>query len=242
MLYLIGLGINDEKDISLKGIDAIKSCDAVFAELYTCPIHADLSKLEKLTSKKIQLLDRKQVEEDELVLKSAKKCDTAFLVGGDALSATTHTEIILDAKKAGIDVKVIHASSIFTAIAETGLMLYKFGKTVSLPFPQENYFPTTPYTNIKDNLDSSLHTLLLLDIGMSANKAIDVLFELEKKMKGKLFSDSSKLVVVAHLGGDSLIKYDTIANLKKMDFGIQPHALIIPSVLHFHEEEYLELF
>ncbi|MCK4968578.1 MAG: diphthine synthase [Candidatus Aenigmarchaeota archaeon] len=242
MLYLIGIGINDEKDISLKGIEAIKKCENVFMELYTCPIHIDLKNLEKLTGKKIRLLERNHVEDEEVVLNSAKTKDTAFLVGGDALSATTHTEIILDAKKLGIDVKIIHASSIFTAIAETGLMLYKFGKTVSLPFPQEGYFPTTPYTNIKDNLDSSLHTLLLLDIGMSANKAIEILLELEEKMNGKLFDDSFKLVIVAHLGGDSLIKYDTISNLKNMDFGIQPHALIIPSKLHFHEEEFLELF
>lgn len=239
MLYLIGTGIHDEKDISLKGIEACKKCARVFAEFYTCPVSVDIPSLEKTLGKKITVLDRKAVEESEVVIESAKKEDTAFLVGGDALSATTHTQLLLDTKKAGIQVRVIHASSIFTAIAETGLMLYKFGKTVSLPFPQEGYFPTTPYTNIKENLDACLHTLLLLDIGMTANRAIEILFELEEKVKGKLFSKNTKFVVVAHLGGDSLIKYDTIEKLKKMDFGALPHSIVVPGKLHFHEEEFL---
>ena len=241
MLYIIGIGIHDETDMSLKAANAIRKCNAVFAEFYTSPVKFDLENLEKITGKKIILLDRKQVEEDEIVLNSAKTKDTAFLVGGDALSATTHTEIVLDAKKAGIPVKIIHASSIFTAVAETGLMLYKFGKTVSLPFPAEGYFPTTPYTNIKENIDSGLHTLLLLDIGMLSGKAIDILLELEDKMKGNLFTVETKLVVVAHLGGDSVIRYDTIENLKKMDFGALPHAIVVPGKLHFHEEEFLDI-
>ncbi len=242
MLYLIGTGIHDEKDLSLKGIEACKKCARVFAEFYTCPVSVDIPCLEKMILKKITVLDRKQVEEDGIVLESAKKGNTAFLVGGDALSATTHTQLVLEAKKAGIKVRVIHASSIFTAIAETGLMLYKFGKTVSLPFPQEGYFPTTPYTNIKENLDCGLHTLLLLDIGMTANRAIEILLELEEKLNGNIFPKDTKLVVVAHLGGNSLIKYDTIDKLKKMDFGALPHSIVVPGKMHFHEEEFLELF
>ena len=241
MLHLIGTGIHDEKDISLKGIEACKKCARVFAEFYTCPVSVDIPSLEKIVGKKITILDRKQVEEDEVVLEFAKKEDTAFLVGGDALSATTHTQLVLDAKKAGIEVRVIHASSIFTAIAETGLMPYKFGKTVSLPFPQKGYFPTTPYNSIKENLNSGLHTLLLLDIGMTANRAIEILLELEKKVKENIFSKETKLVVAAHLGGDSLIKQDTIENLKKRDFGALPHSIVVPGKLHFHEEEFLDL-
>ena len=242
MLYLIGTGIHDEKDMSLKGIDACKKCAKVFAEFYTCPVSVNITSLEKMVGKKITVLDRKQVEEGEVVIESAKKQDTAFLVGGDALSATTHTEIMLGAKKAGIEVKIIHASSIFTAIAETGLMLYKFGKTVSLPFPQKGYFPATPYTNIKENLDAGLHTLLLLDIGMTANRALEILLELEGKLKGNVFSKDTKIVVVAHIGGDSLIKYDAIENLKKMDFGALPHSIVVLGKMHFHEADVLGLF
>jgi diphthamide biosynthesis methyltransferase len=35
MLFMIGLGLGDEKDITLKGLEAIKSSDRVFLESYT---------------------------------------------------------------------------------------------------------------------------------------------------------------------------------------------------------------
>ena len=86
-----------------------------------------------------------------------------------------------------------------------------------------------------------MHTLLLLDIGMTANRAIEILLELEGKVNGKVFSKDTKLVVAAHLGGDSLIKHDTIEKLKKMDFGALPHSIVVPGKLHFHESEFLDL-
>jgi diphthamide biosynthesis methyltransferase len=35
MFYFIGLGLYDERDISVKGIEALKKVDAVYAEFYT---------------------------------------------------------------------------------------------------------------------------------------------------------------------------------------------------------------
>lgn len=35
MFYLIGLGLGDEKDITIKGLEAIKSCELVYLESYT---------------------------------------------------------------------------------------------------------------------------------------------------------------------------------------------------------------
>lgn len=34
-LFLIGLGLGDEKDITLKGLEAIKECDYLYLEAYT---------------------------------------------------------------------------------------------------------------------------------------------------------------------------------------------------------------
>lgn len=242
MLYLVGIGIHDERDISLKGIDACKKCKSVFAEFYTSPIAVNMPNLEKIIGKKITVLDRKHVEEENIIIDAAKKGDVAFLVGGDPLAATTHADIALEAKKCGIKVEVIHSSSVFSAIAETGLHLYKLGRTVSLPMPQKNYSPASPYNNIVENKKCGLHTLLLLDIGMTANKAIEVLLELEAREKKKLFTKNTKLVVCAHLGGDSLIKYGTMDKLAKIDFGAHPHCIIVPGELHFHEEEFINGF
>lgn len=242
MLYLVGIGVHDEMDISLKGIDACKKSRAVFAEFYTSPIPVNLEALQEIIGKEISLLDRRQVEEANILIESAKKGDTAFLVGGDPLSATTHADIVLEARHAGVNVGIIHSSSVFSAIAESGMHLYKFGRTVSLPQPQENYFPVSPYDNILENKNAGLHTLLLLDIGMTANRAIGLLLELEGKQKKNLFSNEAKIVVCAHLGGNSMIKYGPMAGLAKLEFGGHPHCIIIPGELHFHEEEFLGFF
>lgn len=35
MLYLIGLGLSDEKDVTVRGLEAIKGSDRVYLEAYT---------------------------------------------------------------------------------------------------------------------------------------------------------------------------------------------------------------
>jgi len=35
VLYIIGLGLGNEKDITLKGLEAIKSCQKLYLEYYT---------------------------------------------------------------------------------------------------------------------------------------------------------------------------------------------------------------
>lgn len=35
MFYIIGLGLGDPKDITVKGLEIIKKCDKVFLESYT---------------------------------------------------------------------------------------------------------------------------------------------------------------------------------------------------------------
>ena len=47
-LYFIGLGLNNEKDITLKGLEAVKKCDSVYLENYTSVLQCSKEKLEKL--------------------------------------------------------------------------------------------------------------------------------------------------------------------------------------------------
>lgn len=35
MLYLIGLGLGDAKDITVKGLEAVRRCSRVYLEAYT---------------------------------------------------------------------------------------------------------------------------------------------------------------------------------------------------------------
>ena len=108
MLYLIGLGLN-EKGITLEGIEALKKCVRVYLEGYTVDFPYSVEKLEEIIGKKIKKLGRKEVESDFLV-NEAKKEDTALLVYGCPLFATTHETLLLDAKKDKVDAKVISVS------------------------------------------------------------------------------------------------------------------------------------
>ena len=45
MLYLIGLGLGDERDITLRGLESVKRCSKVYLEAYTSILLVDKSKL-----------------------------------------------------------------------------------------------------------------------------------------------------------------------------------------------------
>ena len=248
MLYLISLGLYDEKDMSLRALETAKKCDMLYCEFYTNKNKTTPEKLSKFIGKSVKKLNRSDLEENaEKILKEAKTKDVGIFVGGDVLSATTHISLVLDAKKAGIKTEVIHSSSIFTAIAETGLQLYNFGKTTTLPFPEKGYSPTGPYDMVLQNKKLGLHTLILLDTKpdkqMDVKKGLEILLELEKQKKKKLFTKKTKVVAACELGGKGIIKYDTIESLIR-NKGLEdktPAVIIVPGKLHFLEKEFLDM-
>ncbi len=245
VLDLIGLGLADKKDISVKGLEIVKKADKVYLENYTSLLQCSVGDLEKFYGKKIILADRETTEQgDEKIVEEARTKKVAFLIVGDPLSATTHIQLFKLAKEKRVEVKVIHNASVLTAIGETGLELYKFGKTTSIPFLDEHPNLETPYQVINDNLKIGLHTLCLLDLKPAENKymtikeALEVLEQIERKKKGKIINEKSLVVGCARLGSNNqLIKAGTSAELKKIDFGKPPYCLIIPGKLHFVEEE-----
>jgi len=248
MFYFIGMGLYDEKDISLKGIEALKNVDDVYAEFYTAKLFGTtLSAIEDLISKEIKVLTREEVEEYNIPLTAAMEKDVAFLVAGDPLIATTHTDMMIEAKKMNIQTMVIHSSSILSAAPGlAGLQAYKFGKVTTVPFPEENYFPHSPYLAIKANKELNAHTLVLLDIRahddryMTANEGLEYLLRVENERKENIATPNSLAVVVARAGSDEpVICADKIKSLINKDFGGPLHCLIIPGDLHFMEAEYL---
>jgi diphthine synthase len=246
-LYMIGIGLWDEKDITIKGLEAVKKCSKVFLENYTSKLGVGADKLEKFYGKKIILADRNIVEKHNYeILEPSKQECVSFLVIGDVFSATTHTDLFLAAKKEGINVVVINNASILTAVGIVGLELYKYGKTTSIPFHNTNV--EAPYDVIKMNKKNKLHTLLLLDIDAEHNKymtikeAIDYLLRVEVERKEKVFTKDTKCIGVARLGSDKpIIIYGKAEELLKIDFGEPLHSLIVPGELHFVEEEALGL-
>jgi diphthine synthase len=248
MLYLVGLGLYDEKDISLKGLEALKTADVIYAEFYTARLFGgDLQSLEELAGVDITILKREEVEEENLPLQDAHSKKVAFLTAGDPLVATTHTDLLIEARKLGIDVRVIHSSSIISAAPGlAGLQAYKFGKVTTIPRPEENYFPHSPYEVIADNLKMGLHTLALLDIQahqdyyMTANEGLEYLLRVAQDKTDGVLTGDSLAVVLARAGASKpLVRADRIEKLVKEDFGGPLHCVIIPGKLHFLEAEAL---
>jgi len=250
-LTFVGLGLYDEKDISLKGLDEIRNCDKVYAEFYTAKlVGTNTKKIEKIIGKNVELLSRDETEKGDKILDSAKNKNIVFLTCGDPMTATTHVDLRLRAASIGIETKVIHGSSIVTAVPGLlGLQNYKFGRTTTLVFPEKNYFPTSPYEVIRDNRKMGLHTLVLLDIQadknrfMTANEGLELLLEMEKKQKENVLNEDSMVCVVARAGSDKpLVAANSIFFLKKMDFGPPLHTIVVPGNLHFMEIESLIRF
>ena len=242
MLYLIGIGLRDEKDISLKGLEAVKKSDVVYLENYTSKLSCSLEDLEKLYGKKIILADRELVEQkaEETILKDAQTKNVTFLVIGDVFGATTHVDLMLRAKKSNIKVKIIHNSSILTAVGVVGLELYKYGKTTSIPL--ENKDVKAPVEVINQNKKNGLHTLVLLDLRPDQNKFMTINDALGYLVK-KGLREELKVVGCASIGSENAeIKYGKIEKMIKEKFTQFPQCLIIPGDLHFMEEEVLELY
>lgn len=250
-LTFVGLGLNDEKGVTLRGLEEITNADLVFSESYTSTLsEGALTRLESTTGKTIRLLDRSAVEDGTVILEACRTGRVALLVAGDPMSATTHVDLRLRATKQGVTTRVIHGVSALTAIPGLlGLQHYKFGRTCSLPFPQEGYSPTSPYDVVMENLQRGLHTLVLLDIDadnrryMTANEGMHLLMDMERRV-GKGVVDNKTLVcVVARAGSEECaVRAGALGDLVKEDFGPPLHALVIPGKLHFVEEEALEVF
>ncbi len=247
-LVFVGLGLHDEKGISLQGLEETKTADHAFIELYTNFLtNFSTERLEVLVNKQVRRVSRRDLEEENgaLILNAAEKGKTVFLVPGDPFIATTHVTLRIEAEKRGIKTRTVHgASAISAIIGLSGLHNYKFGKTVTIPFPEN--FSETPYNVIAQNKKRGLHTLCLLDLRvdenrfLSINEALMLLLEIEQKRKKGAVTPCTVAVGVARVGSNApTLKADYIRELSKYDFGGPPQSLIFLGELHFMEAEAL---
>ncbi len=226
--------------MSRRAVDEARRCDTLYAELYTMKLATTPTALSELLGKQVTLLPRGGLEErGGEVIDEARNRRVGVLVGGDCLSATTHISLVLDAAKRGVKTRIIHGSSIFTAVAETGLSLYKFGRTVTMPLPEKGPADTTR-RGIEENLQSGLHTLVLLDLDAEKGVYMTISQALARLIEAGLKSDTL-VVGAARLGhDDSTMKAGKAGDLATQQFGDPPHSLVVPGSLHFLEEDALK--
>lgn len=240
MLFLVGLGLYD--DMTREGLRIAGQCRSVYLETYTSLV-PPVSELEKLLGKKIIPLTRKQLEEEDFLIEASRHDDITLLVGGDPLVATTHAELLSRAHRAGLGFRIIHNASIYTAVAECGLQVYRFGKSSSIAFPQENFAPTSFYDAVRENLVRDLHTLLFLDVASEEERFMNP-HPASEILAGVGYSGD--IVVCSRLGReDARIVYCSLKEAivqSEESWGAPPHALVVPARLHFMEEEVLACF
>ena len=267
MLYLIGLGLSYESDITVRGLETVKKCKRVYLEAYTSILMAaNQESLEKFYGREIILADRELVETgSDDILKDADKEDVAFLVVGDPFGATTHTDLVIRARELGIKVETIHNASVMNAVGACGLQLYQFGQTVSLVFFTDSWKPDSFYGKIMENRKIGLHTLLLLDIKvkeqsienmargrliyeppryMDIATAAQQLLEIESIRQEQAYTPNTPCVAISRLGSPTqTFKAGTLQELSEYDSGEPLHSLVmLGRQVHELELEYLYQF
>ena len=241
MLTFVGLGLYDERSITVEGQEALRSADRVFAEFYTSRlVGTTIEKLETHHGASIEVRDRAGVEQEPApVLDAAEAGSAVFLVAGDPMVSTTHTDLRLRAHERGIETRIIHGTTAQTAAGSlTGLQNYRFGKATTIPFAyRDRPIPESVVQTIENNREHGLHTLCYLDI-----KAAEDRYMSADVAAGRLAPELDGLgVVVARAGGpDPLVVADRLSALAEGTFGEPLHLLVLPGELHHLEREALE--
>jgi diphthine synthase len=243
MLYLIGTGLYYLNDLPLRAVDELRECDEILLERYTNLNDISfLERLEKEIGKKIEVVGR-EIMESNIILDKASKEKLAVLIPGDPLAATTHFSLIQECKAKNIQIQVIHSSSIFSAVGETGLSLYKFGGTTSIPIYSEHFHPESFFNIIEKNIKCGYHSLVLLEVRnreefVSPAKAVEILKKIENKKEIKII-DWKNVIVISRIGSID----QRMININDIDLNSlePPCSLVIPGELSENEKEALKL-
>ncbi len=249
-LVFIGLGLHDEKGITVRGLEEARAAEVVFAEFYTSVLPgARMEAIAALVGKPVHRLSREEVEKGTPILDAAKDRRVAFLVAGDPMVATTHVDLRLRAAASGIASRIVHGVSILGAAAGTlGLQAYKFGRTTTVPFPAPGFRPTSPLDTILENRRVGLHTLVLLDLRedgtfLGAKEGVESLLEMAEAKGTQEFGRGTLVCVLSRVGAPEVRAHaDRVERLVARELGPPPQCLVVPGELHFLERDALIAF
>jgi len=251
MLTFVGLGLYDERSITLEGRDAVRDADRVFAEFYTSRLAGTtVADLEAFHDVDIEVRDREGVEGDPgPVLAAAESGDAVLLTAGDAMISTTHVDLRLRAADRGIDTRIVHGTTAGAAAASlSGLQNYRFGKATTLPFPWAHGgdgVPASVTETVRANRERGLHTLVFLDIKVGTGpRGPDPDYEeyMTADHAANLLGaelDAAGVAIARAGGPDPVVDADGLSALADRSFGAPLHLLVIPGDLHVVEHDAL---
>ncbi|MFD1571109.1 diphthine synthase [Halorubrum laminariae] len=252
MLTFIGLGLYDERSVTVEGREALRAADRVFAEFYTSKlVGTDVVDLEASHDIDIEVRPRESVERDpSTILDAAADGDVAFCTAGDTMISTTHTDLRLRAEERGIDTRVIHGVTAQSAASSlTGLQNYRFGKATTLPFPYAHGggdVPESVIETIETNRERGLHTVVYLDIkvgtgptGLDPDHEEYMTADTAAELLAEGWEDELAVVVARAGSPTAVVAADRLSALAGRDFGDPLHLLVIPGDLHHVESDAL---
>jgi len=251
MLTFVGLGLYDERSITVEGRDALRAADHAFAEFYTSRlVGTSVEALESHHGVDIEVRDRAGVEQDPgPILDAAEDGDAVFLTAGDSMISTTHVDLRLRAIDRGIDTRVVHGVSAASAASGlTGLQNYRFGKAVTLPFPRAHGadgVPASVVESVEANRERGLHTLVYLDIKVDDGRGTDagetfMTADVAASILAEEWPDTLAVAVARAGSPHPVVEAGTLDALATHDFGDPLHLLVIPGTLHHVEADALE--
>lgn len=245
-LLFVGAGLGDESDLSARALAALRRSQRTFAEEYTSRLaEGTLERLEQELGRPIERLGRAELEAEKVVLHALAAVPTvALLVAGDPFVATTHVHLRVAAETAGHTWQYLPGPSVLTAAASfLGLMHYRFGKVVSLPFVDPGFDPISPFEAVGRNRASDSHTLVLLDLRPGDGRylgASEALARFDGRAGEAAGVDAAtEFGVVARVGRtDAAAWWGSRGELRGSEFGPPLHCLVVPArELHFQERE-----
>ena len=256
-LYLVGAGIASTY-LTLRALQVIGSADKVYIDAYTSIAPGiDEELVARLNPEAEVVRASRSLLEDysERIIEEARGKRVVVLAPGDPLTATTHISLIVEAKKRGVEVHIVPGvGGPQAAMTVTGLQFYRFGKPVTLVYPEEGLRPYSVVETIAENRARDLHTLVLLDLRLDAGKAmtvpeaVKILADLEAELASrepgfKPFLNEAILVGIARAGlPDQRCVAGPPGFVAAADYPPPPHSLVVTAPrLHPMEEEALKL-
>ncbi|WP_456435567.1 diphthine synthase [Methanopyrus sp.] len=247
-LYLVGGGLSDVRDLTLRALEVLANVELVLVDTYTSVYDVSEGDLKRLIKEfgcnpEIRMCSRRDLEEHFFDL-----CDgydrVALLSPGDPMAATTHVALVVEAADHGWDVEIINGVSVFTAApSKSGLEMYRFGRTATIPLKVRSVYP---YDVLESNRRAGLHTLFLLEVAedgefVSVADAARYLLEIEREEGRGVLDPSDLAIAVVRLGfEDELVARGTLEELSDWKPNEPPQALILPaSRLRETEHEYI---
>jgi diphthine synthase len=235
VLVFVGIGYSI-RHLTLEAIEYLRKADKVVIDRYTSLYEDDLSALAEYARGELVYASRKDLEGEGMnsLIEEARFKTIVLAVPGDPFIATTHDSLRVEAIKKGVEVKVVNSLSILTLIqSRLGLQAYRFGKTVTLVYP-DFFKPYSTIETIYENLNRRLHTIVLLDLRLEREKAmtipeaVEILLKLDDELENRL--DNTLAIGVARLSWrDERVQADLLPRLVRYDFPPPPHSLVIVS-------------